>query len=42
MSIAPTMEPATVPSPPESDAPPMTTAAMTSSSSPTESVGSPP
>ena len=41
MSIAPTIDPAMVPSPPESDAPPMTTAAMTSSSRPIESVGSP-
>ncbi|KYG08612.1 hypothetical protein BE21_22760 [Sorangium cellulosum] len=41
MSSAPITLPATLPSPPESGAPPMTTAAMTSSSRPTESVGSP-
>ena len=38
----PTSDPATDPSPPESDPPPITTAAITSSSSPAESVGSPP
>ena len=41
MRSAPKTEPRMLPSPPASGAPPMTTAAMTSSSRPTESVGSP-
>src|SRR5262249_6432876 len=41
MRKAPINDPAIVPSPPDSDPPQITTAAITSSSSPTESVGSP-
>jgi hypothetical protein len=41
MMVAPTIEPRIVPTPPLSDPPPMTTAAMTSSSVPMATVGSP-
>ncbi len=41
MMKAPTIEPRTEPSPPARLPPPMTTAAMTSSSRPTATVGSP-